>query len=625
MPNVKDLDLKSDKLAGDTTEEKIVHWVDNLRNDALKSTSGGEARTDTFERMDRNLRFYNGNQWERAMPEHRAMIVDNRCFANVESVLPIITDNRPRAEIVAKESADTELVEMLAEAYYAKWDDLDLQMKGEQSVKDALTLCEGWWKVYWDPIAANGYGDLRVDVVSPKNMFFDPNARDYLLKDAYYVGYCANVRLSGLRARYPDRAKQLEARWMIDNLPSEVRDTFMSESLAGETVTDDGDGEGTRWINAKGGYLDGSEKMKLTEVWIDDMTIEELTPDYIVTLDGEGKPQEYNESIATQMLEQGIEFEIVAAKDLPKTGYEDGTRHRRKYPNGRIITIAGKILLRDKPSPYKHGRSPYVRFFRYPVPDRGYFFSEIDQIIPLQMELNKRKSQIVDLLNITANPPMLVNLASGIKPNKMTNEPGLIIPVNMDVDRAAKWLQAPNVPSAAFAQVETISQDIDTVSGVHDITQGRRPTGITAAAAIETLQEAAQTRPRLGARYYEYSLKHASELMLSIIWDYYRNNRTIRKRTVDGYEYKVVNFANAELAGGMPDVIIKSGSTMPVSAAVKRQTSMELKQMGVLDQKAVLDEFDWDDKEAIIARMEKAAQEQMQMEMQMAAQQSPQQ
>ena len=623
MPNVKELDLKADGLAGENTEEKTVKWVAELRKDALKSTAGGEARgSDTFDRMERNLRFFNMEHWEKSMPAHRAMITDNRCFANVQSVLPIITDNRPRAEIVAKEASDNELVEELADAYYAKWDDLDLQMKGEQVMLSALTLSEGWWKVYWDPTAANGYGDLRVDIVSPKNMWFDPNARDYLLKDAYYVGYTANVRLNGLKARYPDMAKKLEAFWMINNLPPELRAQASGPSLGGVGVSDDDTGAGTRWVGAKGGMLDGSEKMELSEVWVDDLTIEEITPEYIVTFDG-GTPQEYDESIATQMLEQDIDFEIVGAKDLPKMGYEDGTRHRRKYPNGRIITTAGDILIRDKPSPYKHGRSPYVRFFRYPVPDSGYFYGEIDQIIPLQMELNKRKSQIIDIMNITSNPPMLINIASGIKATKMTNEPGLIIPTNMDVDRAAKWLQVPNIPSALFAQIETISQDIDTVSGVHDITQGRRPTGITAAAAIETLQEAAQTRPRLGARYYEYSLRHASELMLSIIWDYYKNNRTIRKKGIDGYKFKVVNFANAELAGGIPDVVIKSGSTMPTSASIKRQTAMEMKAMDIIDRKAVLDEYDWDNKEEILARMEQRDAERMQAEMQ-AAQQSSQ-
>ena len=620
MPNVKDLDLKSDQLAGETTADKTIEWVRNLRKNALGSNAGGERRTDTFERMDRNLRFYNGDQWETKMPRHRAMIVDNRIFANIESVMPIVTDNRPRAEIVAKEEDDRDIVEMLAEAYYAKWDDLDLQMKGEQAMKSALALCEGWWKVYWDPIAANGYGDLRIDVVSGKNMWFDPHARDYLLKDAYYVGFTANVRLNGMKARYPDKAKELEAKWMLSKLSPELRETLTKESLGGETVTDDGDGAGTRWVDAKGGMFDGSEQVELSEVWVDDQTIEELTPDYIVTFDDK-PPQEHTPELEQQMRQQGIvDFDVVGAKDLPKLGYEDGTRHRRKYPNGRIITVVGDVLVRDKPSPYKHGRSPYVRFFRYPVPDKGYFYGEADQVIPLQMELNKRKSQIIDIMNMVANPPMLINIASGIQANKMTNEPGLIIPTNMDVDRAAKWLQPPNIPSALFVQIEQIGQDIDTVSGVHDITQGRRPTGITAAAAIETLQEAAQTRIRLAARYYEYSLKHASELMLSIIWDYYRNNRTIRKKTNEGYEYKVVNFANAELAGGIPDVVIKSGSTMPVSEAIRRQDAKELRQLQVIDDKSVLDVYNWPDKEEVLARVQAEKQQMMQAEAQAAQQ-----
>ena len=619
MKIVKDLDLKSDDIAGDTTAEKTVNWVNDLRRIALKSTAGGEARKEgTFPRMDRNLRFYNMQHWERSMPRHRAQIVDNRCFANVEAVLPIVTDNRPRAEIEPKEEADTEVTKLLAEAYYAKWDDMDLQMKGEQAMKSALTLSEGWWKVYWDHTKSNGYGDLQIDVVSPKNMWFDPNARDYLLKDAYYVGYTAKVRLSGLKARYPNKAHMLEAKWMIDNLTPEELDLYNAESLGGETTTDDGDGAGTRWVNHRGGMLDGSEKMELSEVWIDDMTVKELTPDYLVTFDDKTLPQEHTPELEQQMTQQGIDFDIVGAKDLTKLGFEDGTRYMRKYPNGRIITTAGTVLLCDKPSPYKHGRSPYVRFFRYPVPDRGFFYGEIDQIIPLQKELNKRKSQIIDIMNITANPPMLVNIASGIKAAKMTNEPGLIIPTNMDVDRAAKWLQVPNIPSALFAQIEQISQDIDTVSGVHDITQGRRPSGITAAAAIETLQEAAQTRIRLAARYYEYSLKHASELMLSIIWDYYRNNRTIRKKTVEGYEFVTVNFANAELAGGIPDVVIKSGSTMPISEAIRRQDAKELLQLGVIDNKSVLEVYNWPDKEEVQKRVEAEKKAQAEAEMQAA-------
>ena len=610
---VKDLDFSAEKLAGDTQEQRIVNWIYSLRDRSLKSTASGECRSDTFKRMDENLRFYNGDQWDRRMPSHRAQIVDNRCFANVETALPIITDNRPKAEIVPNSPDDEELVKRLAEVYDAKWDDLDLPMKMEQACKDALVLSEGYWKIYWDPRAQNGEGDVRVEVVSPKNIFFDPNSRDPLLKDAYYVGYHANVPLSGLKARYPKKAKKLEARWMVNNLPPEAQPDAMSESLGGEGVSDDGDGAGTRWVEAKNGLLDGGEKMPLTEVWVDDKTMLEETPDYIVLFD-DSLPQRHSRELEDSLLSQGIQYEIVGAKDLPQLGFEDGTIYRPKYPNGRIITVAGDVLLCDKPSPYKHGRCPYVRFFRYPVPDSGYFYGEIDQMKGLQKRLNKLESQITDILSITSNPPMLVNIASGIKPEKMTNEPGLIIPTNMDVDRAAKWLQTPNIPSALFMQVEQISQDIDTVSGIHDITQGRRPTGITAGVAIETLQEAAQTRLRLAARYLEYSLRCAAELMLSIIWEYYRNPRTIRKKTIGGYQFVEANFAHEELAGGIPDVKIRAGSTMPISESVRRQDSKELRALDVIDDEAVLDAYNWPDKDEVLARVEqKRAEEAQQM------------
>lgn len=598
---VKDVDLSKDKVAGDTLEQRTIAFARALFERAKK------ARESTFERMDENLDYYenNGTWKNKAMPSYRAKINDNRCFANVESALPIITDNRPKAEVTANNPQDIEIVRMLKEAYDAKWDDLDLELKSTLAEKYALVYGEGYWKIWFNPLTNSPYGDVDVQVVSPKLIFPDPDSHDPLMKDARYICYHAPVMLNDIIARYPKMAAKLRKAHIEKPVDDEGEGDGDEGGVRGATAIDEGDEQtSTTWNRARD--LPNSLKTYITEVWIDDKTLIEHSPDYIVT-PADNSAVEMTEELLAKVQASGQEYEIVGAKDLPKLGLEDGTRWVRKYPNGRIIVYCHDVLLRDDPSPYLHGRSPYVRFFRYPVPDKNYFYGEIDMIKPLQDELNKRKSQIVDILQLTANPPIIVNIMSGLDTEKMTNRPGGIWTVNIPVDQAVKWLQTPNIPSALFLQTQQINSDIDTVSGIHDVTQGRKPTGITAGVAIESLQEAAQTRIRLAARFLEYSLKHAAELMLSIIWQYYREPRIIKKRIGNEWEYEEVNFYNVELKGGVPSVAIKSGSTMPVNKSVMRQQAIQLFQVQAIDRRSLLEIFEWPDIEGVLSRLGEGA------------------
>jgi hypothetical protein len=247
---------------------------------------------------------------------------------------------------------------------------------------------------------------------------------------------------------------------------------------------------------------------------------------------------------------------------------------------------------------------PYVRFFDYQVPHKNYALGEIDQIIPLQDELNKRKSQVIDFFNICINPPIVLDRSAGLNTQKMTNRPGQIWPVNGTTDKV-KWLQPPPIPAAAFAHIDQINKDIDTVSGIHDVTQGRKPTGITAGIAIESLQEAAQTRLRLKSRYLEYSHKRLAEMMISIVWQYYQEPRDVRWRSKlagTDYEYDTVDFGNIPLKE-LPDVIVKPGSTLPTNKSVLRMQSVQLFQMGGIDRRALLEIFEFPNREEILARM----------------------
>ena len=617
----RDVDLD---IAGEGAGDKARRTVDflaGLLDKAKSNVAGGMSRHEVFENMDKCQDFYEMKHWAKKMPQHRAMSITNHCFANVESALPIITDRRPKAELIAGHQDDLDTVRKLKALYDAKYEDLDCLMKTESEIKRALIISEGYWKIFWNPLKIGGLGDVDIINVDPRRMFF-LGGTDPQFKDAYAVIYHGAHTLGELKGWYPKKASLIETEWVSANMDSEFTGSTSVAGNAGmnRAVTDDGTGDIMQDTRA-GAIRDGTESMYLTEAWIDDKTTFRNVPEYIVTPVGDkfdvvGK---WNEQLETQMINSGTHYEVISGTDLPQFGFEERVEWLRKYPYGRIIASVGHLLLEDKPSIYTHGRSPYVRFYVCPIPGRNYYYGMINQIVAPQMELNKRKSQIIDILSLTANPPMLINIMAGIKASKMTNEPGLLIPVTMDVDRAAKWMQVPNFPSALFESVISTTNDIATISGIHDITQGRKPVGITAGVAIESMQEAAETRLRQMARYLEYSQKHAAELMVSIIFQFYIENRIVRVADKDNpgkYIYDNANFMNVELAGGLPDILIKSGSTMPVNEAVRRGQGMQLFELGAIDQRELLELFDWQNVDEIIARMEQKAQETAQAQMQ---------
>jgi len=610
MPKkIDDLQKSINSIPGDDADQKTVFWAHAMLAKAKKGRLSIDAR------RRKAIDFYIGGdkQWDDGkMPGYRAKITDNRCFSVVESALPIITDSRPKAELAPRDQDDIDPVRMLKRVYDDKWDSLGLEMLTTLVVKDMLIFGDGFLKVWFDYTLSDGLGDIRVSHVNPDYVYIDPESKHPLLDDAKYVIYHARTPLSLIKMRYPDKAAKLDAQ-MIGTLG------IVRHDMAGEPAQDNVSEHGTiayesgdtapteyttyRTDRGVDGQVDKVQPY-LTEIWVDDLSIEKVDSTYILFHD-DGSDVEFSQEALVNAETSGREFEIVSGDTIGKATF------KRTYPYGRIITVCENVLLRDDPSPYEHGRCPYVRFFDYPIPHTNQALGEMEQIIPLQKELNKRKSQVIDYFNVCINPPIVIDRSAGLNTQKMTNRPGQIWPVNGNTDKV-KWLVPPPIPAAAFQHIDQIQKDIDTVSGIHDVTQGRNPTGITAGIAIESLQEAAQTRLRLKSRFVEYSHKRMAELMISIIWQYYQEPRTIRWKSnvpkID-YEYERVNFKDVELKGGLPDVIVKPGSTLPVNKSVMRSQAVQLAQTPmadgspILDRRGVLETFEWPNLEEILARM----------------------
>jgi hypothetical protein len=249
--------------------------------------------------------------------------------------------------------------------------------------------------------------------------------------------------------------------------------------------------------------------------------------------------------------------------------------------------------------------------------------------------VNKSFAVIMDWCNLMSNPSWVIDDNSNVDPDMLTSDVGQIIvkKAGSVVERVA----APPVPPQLFEIYHTLMELADTQSGVHDVTQGRKPTGVTAAQAIETLQEAAQTRIRLKERNLLVSLQRLGRLVISRMLQYYTEPRVIMLTGRDDMVGKWPSYirfyveqteddmyrpvsqnikwdesANAyveepakegEYSAGDFELDVTSGTSLPFIKEQRSNQAIRLFENQAIDRQALLDTLEWPDKDTLMQRM----------------------
>lgn len=302
----------------------------------------------------------------------------------------------------------------------------------------------------------------------------------------------------------------------------------------------------------------------------------------------------------------------------------------------RLVTIAGDTLLRDEKAFYEHGRYPFVAIPAFPVEKKFWAMGVLAQIMSPQMIVNLLDQQILDNARLGGNGTILNGASSGLNKRAMTNMPYKILDVN-DPNQI-KIERGQDIPGFIPNHLEVKKRDAESVSGIHDVTQGKAPSGVTAASAILALQESANQRVRLLGRTLEAGLKEIGELIIELVREFYTEERHIRILG-DNYKTKFIKFkadelktkkeypsANPESPEQEPEVIeidpdfdvrVEVGSSMQYSKAFLYEQAKELFQMQVIDEQALLEVVKFPKAEEVLQRKQEMMQQQAMMEQQM--------
>lgn len=247
-----------------------------------------------------------------------------------------------------------------------------------------------------------------------------------------------------------------------------------------------------------------------------------------------------------------------------------------QFPEGLVATWAGEqILAKEEGWPFSHGQFPFTKLDSMPT-GRFYADSIVTDLIPLQKEYNRTRSQIVEAKNRMSKPQLLAPRGS-IDPSKVTTEPGLIIQYTPGFAEP-KPIPLQNLPSYVIQEVERIQIDMNDLSSQHEVTKGQTPPGVSAATAISYLQEADDSKLKFAVDSLEEGVERIGRHLLSHVKDFWTAERTVQVIGLNG-SWESYEFSNSNIAGNT-DLRVEAGSAEPTSRSAKQAFIMELGKMG---------------------------------------------
>jgi hypothetical protein len=251
----------------------------------------------------------------------------------------------------------------------------------------------------------------------------------------------------------------------------------------------------------------------------------------------------------------------------------------KELPDGGMYVVAGNQVVYEQIGwPYQHNLFPFAHIGHV---QSGKFYrdSTITDLIPLQKEYNRTRGQIIEAKNRMAKPQLAAEMGS-IDPSKITTEPGQIILYRPGF-AAPQPIPLQSLPSYVLDEQTRIKEDMDEISGQHEVSRGQAPPGVTAATAISYLQEQDETKLSYTFDSIEEAVEKVAHMSLNYVHQFWDEARQVKVTGADG-SFDIKAFKGSDLRGNT-DIRVEAGSALPTSKAAKQAFIMDLMKMGFIE------------------------------------------
>lgn len=225
----------------------------------------------------------------------------------------------------------------------------------------------------------------------------------------------------------------------------------------------------------------------------------------------------------------------------------DGTLHMMKLVNEGTVIDATEDIEGYEGGLYSHGKYPFVIDNMYPDDDNLMGFSLIDITRNPQMYIDKLDGAILKNAMLSSHPRWLLKDNGGINKKEFTDMRNEVISSAADVDeKNIRMFQVNSLPAFVREHRSKKIEELKEISGNRDWNNGGTTGGVTAASAIEALQNTGQKLSRANIDDTYESYKRIIYMVIELIREFFNKSSVYRVTDENGHK-SFIEFSNKEM------------------------------------------------------------------------------
>lgn len=244
------------------------------------------------------------------------------------------------------------------------------------------------------------------------------------------------------------------------------------------------------------------------------------------------------------------------------------------HPAGRRVIVSEGVVLEETHLPGRRFSITQVKIGE--MAGRFWGTGVVQGLIPIQRELNRTISQILEMRNLSTNPPWIA-AAGSISKSGIKNRPDHIVFYNANVGPPPQRVPPVPIPNSLYELADTLKNNMYDISGVHEISQGRGPAGVISGRALGVLADQDAVKLSAAAR----SLEEAFSNLGAGILEMWRENMEAEitvSVVSESHRSEAIRFHRDHIDS--TDVEVQTGSLLPKFASYEREISLQLLQLG---------------------------------------------